>query len=223
MRTALLIVVALALVLSVSAAWADPTAGWGKDNTNWSSATGAYTASQYVYEWDTYSWQEGSDAGTEGFAVTADIEMWLDMAFSATSIYFHIGHDPGPSPTFHRDVTGWLASNNGQHLFVSKPPEFLPEESEITKLVFMNDIGHREGQTADDIDVNWLLDDGGGFVAGTYSDAGNNGQLSGVQWKLNDGAVGYHTFTIRCEITPDRYQPDGFYEMDPVLVASPVL
>ncbi len=223
MRKLMLLTLVAVFALSAGAAFGDPAAGWGKDNTNSSSASGAYTASNYVYDWSTYSWGLGDETGTDGFAVTADIEMWLDMAFSATTIYFHIGRDPGPSPTFHQDVSGWLASNNGQHLFVSKPPDFLPEEAEITKLVFKNDIGHRDGQTADDIDVNWLLDDGGGFVAGTYSDAGNNGQLSGVQWKLNGGAAGLHNFTIRCEITPDQYQPDGFYEMDPVLVASPAL
>jgi hypothetical protein len=221
MRTALLIVVALALSLSVASA--DPTAGWGKDNTNFSSATGAYTATNFVYDWSTYTWMLGAETGVEGFAVTADIEMWLNMNFDATSIYFHIGQDPGASPTFSQDVTGSLSSNNGQHLFVSKPPDFLVTEAEITKLIFKNDIGHRDGQTASDIPVTWLLDDGSGFVAGTYSDAGNNGLLSGVQWLLNGGTVGLHDFTIRCTITPEQYQPDGFYEMDPVLVASPAI
>jgi len=220
MRIALLVV--LALVLSAGVLYADPAAGWGQDNTNWSQATGSYDASNFVYDWSIYEWLQGVDnpVGGGGFTVKADIEMWMNMHFDATDIYFHIGRDPGDNPTLQRDVAGWLTSNNGQWLFVSKP-DFQPDEAEITELVFMNDIGHRQGQTADPIPVNWLLNDGSGFAAGTYSTGGNNGNLYGVTWLLNGGSRGLHNFTIRCEISPDRYQPDGYYEMDPVLVCSP--
>lgn len=226
MRKLTLLMCVGALALTAGAAAADPAADWGQDNTNWSSATGTYTASNFVYDWSEYTWEEGIEDPVDGgnFTVRADIEMWMNLAFDATDIYFHIGQDPGTDPTQTQDVTGWLSSNNGQYLFVSKEGG-LPSEEAVSTLVFQNDIGHREGQTAPDIPVTWSLDDGSesGFVEGTYSTGGNAGQLYGFSWLLDDGAVGLHDFTIRCEIVPDRYQPDGYYEMDPVLVASPTL
>jgi hypothetical protein len=225
MRTALLLVVALALVLSVSAVWADPSAGWGYDDTNSSSATGAYTATGYIYRYPGYTWEMGVDDPVNGggFAVTADIEMWMSMNFAATEIYFHIGEDPGPSPEFNRDVNGWLSSNNGQYLFVTKEDQ-QPPQATITQLDFQHNIfGGSTPANCPPIPVEWWLSDSGAMRQGTYSTGGNNNQLWGVTWLIDNGTAGYHPFTIRCKIKPDRYQPDGYYEMDPVLVVSPEL
>ncbi len=221
MRIALLVAVLLAL--AVGAAWADPAPlGFGHDNTNWSSATGEYTGSNFVYDWGDYAWVPGAETpGGDGFTVTADIEMWMNLYFGATDIYFHIGRDTLGAP-MDQDINGWLASNNGMYLFVSKgvaPQQ--PSQDAISQLVFQNDIGHRAGQTADPIPVEWWISDSTGWHQMTYSTGGNNGQLYGVQWLLDGGSRGLHNFTIRCRISPDRFQPDGYYAMDPVLVASP--
>jgi len=163
------------------------------------------------------------------FTVTADVEMWCDMYFDATDIYFHIGKDLGPDPKISATVNGWLNSNNGQWLFVSKP-SFQPTPVGITTLQFKNNIfggqspnNQPPNPNAPAIPIKWYLTDSGAEREGVYSTGGNNSQLYGVTWLLDQGLAGYHPFNIRCEIRPDRYQPDGDYEMDPILVSSPVL
>jgi len=227
MRSILILAIAALLMVSAGAVLADPTPnGWGHDNTISSSASGTYTASNFVYDPGTYSWEQGVDDPVDGggFTVKCDIEMWLNMKFNAKDIYFHIGRDPGANPTLQQDVTGWLSSNNGQWLFVSKPT-FKPLTDDITKLTFDHNIfgGASPGPTPPvaAISVEWWLADLGASRKGTYSTGGNNGNLYGVTWLLDNGATGTHNFTITCKIKPDQYQPDGQYTMDPVLVASP--
>jgi len=219
----IIVVLALALALCAGAVWADPLPSFGHDNTNFATASGAYSASNYVYDWGTYTWEVGTETpiGGDGFTVTADIEMWMSMAFSATDIYFHIGQDTGGA-SMDADVPGWLSSNNGQYLFVTKKNS-QPTEDNITQLAFKNDIGHRSGQTANPIPIEWWISDNSGWHQMTYSTGGNNSQVYGVQWLLDGGSTGTHNFTIKCRIKPDRFQPDGYYEMDPVLVASPAV
>ncbi len=223
------------VILACSATMADPAGGWGKFNDVKTVVSGGYTAAGYVYDPNggLGIWREGLDSGIDGFTVTADIEMWMSMAFYANDIYFHIGKDLGANPKVSAFAGGYLSSNNGQWLFVSKP-DAKPLEDDITKLYFQHNIfgGSSPGPgslpvplpPAPPIPVAWFLKDNSGIErAGAYETGGNGGQLWGVAWLLDDGTAGMHNFTIRCEISPDRYQPDGYYEMDPVLVSSPVI
>lgn len=197
--------------------------GFGQDNTNWVAADGGSSMSSYVYNPDTYTWDEGIPTGTDGFTVEADIEMWMSMAFNAQDIYFHIGADLGDNPTMSANVGGWLSSNNGQYLFVSKP-DSQPSADDISKLMFKNNIfGGNTPANVTPIPVKWFCTDSTGEHEMSYSTGGNNGQLYGATWLLDNGATGLHIFNIRCQISPERYQPDGHYEMDPVLAASPIL
>jgi hypothetical protein len=74
----------------------NPYGGWGRDNTNWSGANGLYTDYGSVYTGlssPDHTWQLGSNDSGGNITVSADIEMWLNMALDQTNIYFHIGSD----------------------------------------------------------------------------------------------------------------------------------
>lgn len=225
MKHAFLILALVVLACSASMAATGPAAGWGWFNDVRVVVDGGYSANGYVYRMPGNSWEMGTATGIDGFNVTADVEMWMNMAFNANDIYFHIGKDLGANPKVSASVTGWLQSNNGQHLFVSKP-DANPTLDDISKLEFQVDVLGRTSPpmpAVTAIPAKWYLTDTGGEREGTYSQGGNAGQLHGVSWLLDGGSTGFHSFTIRCEISPDRYQPDGHYEMDPILVASPEL
>lgn len=225
-----LIVLAIVVLCTASMAATGPFGGWGQFNGVTAMADGVYTATGFVYDPNGGMgiWKLGSENTTDGFTVTADVEMWMSMQFNATDIYFHIGQDLGPAPKVSANIGGWLNSNNGQYLFVSKAnPK--PLADDLGKLDFKNDMFGRTPTSTppaivDPIKVKWFLTDGTGIERpGDYSDQGNGGNLWGITWLLDSGTAGLHVFNIRCEIAPDRYQPDGHYEMDPVLVGSPVL
>ncbi len=61
------------------------------------------------------------------------------------------------------------------------------------------------------------------FRLGAYSQGGNAGQLQGVTWLLANGVQCCHPFTIKVVIKPAFHQPDGRYEMDPLVTVAPVL
>lgn len=223
-------ILALALVASAVLAAGEHNTGpngipgWGQNNTSFSAASGASSITNAVYDWDTLSWQLGTATPDQAFTVEADVEMWMSMGFNATDIYFHIGNDLGDNPKMSQSVNGWLNSNNGQYLFVTKPAGVNVTESAMTTLTFKNDIGARDGQTANPIPVGWYITDNSGQEkAMEFSTGGNGGQEVGMMSLLDNGSRGLHNFSIRCEISPDRYQPDGHYEMDPILAASPAL
>ncbi|MBN1154702.1 hypothetical protein JXB12_07265 [candidate division KSB1 bacterium] len=185
-----------------------------------------YTAEGYIYDPSTYSWEHGTETGKSYFTVTADIEMYMSMNFDATDIYFHIADD---GTEFFAEVDGELCSNNGQHLFVSSELD----TKDLTNLFFVQDIFGRtkawyenNGRTVPNpIPVEWYLKDhlDSDFRPGTYSQGGNAGQLWGVQWLIANGEPCCHPFTIKIVIKPEFHQPDGRYEMDPLVTVAPVL
>lgn len=212
----------LALCALASAAFAAaPFTTYGQDNTSWNISTGGYSCADMIYDPATYTWGKGTETGVDSFAVKANIEMWLDMSYETNNIEFHIGKNPGPNPSFSSVVHGNLQSNNGMYIFVSKD-NARPGEADLTTLKFKHNIFNGSSPAnCPDIPVTWELRDTQDYRAGTYSTGGNNGQVYGITWLLDNGVQGNHPFDIRCTIKPDQYQPDGYYEMDPVLVASP--
>jgi len=198
---------------------------WGTQGSFVQKAS-SHTEEGYIYDPNTFSWEHGTETGKSWFTVTADIEMYLSMNFEATDIYFHIDDDRTEMEAL---VTGTLCSNNGQHLFVSSELD----TKDLTKLFFVEDIFGRDVQWYQDngrdvpnpIPVEWYLKDelDSEYRLGQYSQGGNAGKLWGVQWLIADGLPCCHDFTIKVVIYPEFHQPDGRYEMDPLVTVAPVL
>lgn len=234
------LIVAVALLMLVGTAGFTAPLDNGEDgelNTPAVTYTNVYGAPTfargYVYDYSTFGWVGGS-GDTANFDVKCDVEMWLNMGVNANNIYFHKANE---STSMEATVSGWLQSNNGQYLFVAVPPCTLAdgqtEAQLLSNLYFVKDGLNRETATsgvAAPIPVKWWLrDDQAGvggwtqFREGAFSDGGNNGQLHGMQWLLANGAAGLIKYEIKVAISPDAYQADGEYRMDPVLACAPEL
>jgi hypothetical protein len=189
-----------------------------------------YDCSGAVYDYDDYAWILGSEDGSSDFSVKCDVEMWLNMHLDAHDIYFHKADG---TTSMSATVAGWLESNNGQYLFVAVPTEQQSKgEPFLQNLVFTEDGFGRETVSSgdgSDIPMTWELrdDDAGGgwrsWATGTYSTAGNAGQLHGYSWLLASGNAGLINYQIRTSISPAKYQADGEYRMDPVIAVAPAL
>lgn len=222
-----LIVLALVVLCTASMATpvTGPVGGWGKSTSVTATATGTYTMQGAIYDPNNGQgiWKSGTETGSDGFVVTADIEMWCSIYFAATDINFHIGQDLGDSPKVSAVIPGALNSNHGMWLFVTKKDQ-TPSSIDMSTLKFKNNVaGTDTPSVIPDIPVYWYLTDKAGEHDMNYSGDGNGGTLKGFSYRLDGGVNGYHDFQIRCEIRPNRWQQDGHYEMDPVLVGSPDL
>jgi len=241
MRTALLMVVALALVLSASAVWAvggtddglaGPTAGTspnpdyvptGGGNTalnDWVESAGGYTFTG-VYDGDDYKWllQDGSGGTID---VKALIEMWCTESLDATQVVFH---QAGPGHTQSVDIGGSIQSNNGQYWGVSKGTWGQGDKSKADYLQFTKDVLRRvTTPNTPTLPISWALSDDGGsnFNAGSW-DGGNNATDWGYWWLLKGGATGNIPFILRVTINPSTYQDDGIYDLDPNIIVQPAL
>ena len=224
-----LCVVFILTFTSISFAQLGPTTPWpfiwGTAGTYVEYAS-PYDATGYIYDPSSYSWEHGTETGKSYMTVTADIEMYMDMHLDATDIYFHIADD---GTQYSAVIHGELCSNNGQWLFVSSELD----TKDLTKLVFMEDIFGRDRQwytnngrtLPNDIPVEWWLKDecDTDWREGAYSQGGNAGQLWGVTWLLCNGEQCCHPFRIKVIIKPEFHQPDGRYEMDPLVTVAPVM
>ncbi len=191
-----------------------------------------YDLAGAVYNYSDYTWDGGTESGSDLFSVMCDVEMWLNMHLDAHDIYYHKADG---TTSMSAVVGGWLESNNGQHLFVAVPTDQQGKGEEFLKnLVFQQDGFGRDTASSGDaspIPMTWELRDdgaaGGGYGAWNpplaYSTAGNAGQLHGYSFSLAGDQAGMIRFQIRNTITPAEYQADGEYRMDPIIAVAPAL
>jgi len=221
MKRVILIAALLAFITTSFAqtgSWYNWPKDWGRTGS-WVEYATPYQANGWIYQPATYEWLHGTESGKSYFTVTCDIEMYMSMHFDATDIYFHIADDRTSMSAY---VNGWIASNNGQYLFVSSELD----AKHIDRLDFVENIfGGSTPAGCPPIPVEWWLKDetDTDFRIGTYSQGGNNGNLWGVTWLIANGEPCTHYFTIRVDIKPAFHQPDGRYEMDPLVTISPVI
>ncbi|KAA3613835.1 MAG: hypothetical protein DWQ05_16300 [Calditrichaeota bacterium] len=224
-----IVLIAAVLLASTSLSFGQ-TPGMGLWPFDWANTTSyvdymnPYDAQGYVYDYSTYQWVGGTETNDGLITITCDIEMYMSMHLDATDVYFHIADDRTAMAAY---INGWLASNNGQWLFVSS--DLGNKDLDNLEYVvdgFGRDLAYMTGKGyTTTIPVEWLLKEPGDvdWRPGIASIDGNSGNLHGYTWLLSDGEPCTHPFTIKILIKPEFHQPDGRYEMDPLLTCSPAL
>ena len=247
MRTALLMVVALALVLSAGAAFAydddspivqngliPEAAGWDPPGSAGSLPGGA--SDNFTYLWGGGWWDAiydddggpnpwfniGGTPGIENINVTCDIELYCYESLSANNVYFHLkgdNYDPRSAV-----IDGLIKSNNGEWVGIDLGD---PNKNAFQLVGTTNGFGNSVVASPgyEPIPVVWELSEDGG-ATWRVADAvawGTSNTVYAMWWLLANGEPCDHAFKFRITIDPKYHQPDGQYVMDPALVVDPVL
>jgi len=249
MRTALLIVLALALVLSASAVWATSTqqdglAGLspggnvpgliGNYQTNWTSVGGS-SAWHGWWDNDDGRWVPVTGAGgDDGLMVTAYVELYASQT-QVTDAVFHWGALPFPPQS--AVLPGTIVQNHPCWVGIRK--EGWVEADKLTKgsnLYFKKDAmgglaakpdsdgfgGIPLGDNTDAIPIAFEIKvDAGGYYAMDWS--GGVGSANWGWYSPGRMPVGTHNYNFKITATPDLYQPDGVYELEPQVIVVPDL
>jgi hypothetical protein len=219
--------------------------GANPNSTNWIWQTGSYSWSG-VYSWDSNAWVEEQESGDPQMDIECDIEMYCEETLENNKVYFHVGNlytalqNPGTDLTAY--VTGTLTSNNGQYIGISfdgttkaGSPEtyFEGYPDALTGRIFNGmvgtlDCGGRDISTeAFDITITLSYTgtgSSGGYVApGDYGEGAHGTIPNALWWLLNNGVPGAYNLSWKIQLHPGAHQPDGNYNLDPTIVAAPIL
>jgi hypothetical protein len=181
-------------------------------------------------------WIEAGADGDPVIDIEADIEMYYTETFSDNKIYFHLGNiytaDAAAKTAY---VNGSFTSNNGMWIGISfeganKDETNMEKDSggNYTGRVLNGMVGSRDVMgrsiSTESFDVFFALHDGTGWTApGSYGDGASGTVTDALWWLVNGGAAGTYNVTWKVVIEPDTHQPDGNYNLDPAIVATPVL
>jgi hypothetical protein len=202
--------------------------GWSTEGAAcdfYTATRGAYSWSG-VYDYDDYKWI-CVDGAAKPITIIADVEMWCQEIATASEVYFHFGR--GQASQSDAFITVTLNSNNGQWWGVSKGTWGQNDQADADNLKYLEDGFGRTTQgpgtngSDQDIPLQWAISENSGpFTPGQWT-GGNNLQDWGYFWLIDGGNPGSHTFQLRMRITPNAYQNDGRYYLDPHTVVKPVL
>lgn len=247
MRTALLVILGLALALSVSAAWAldhddenvadgliPDTPGWDPDGAGPRPPLPGGASDNFVQLWGG-GWSSGvydddgrpdpwinimGDGSIERMDVTCDIELYCYEWLSANNVYFHLkGDDYSPRSAV---IKGLVKSNNGEWVGVEVDPDKNLLQLKGTTDGFGRDLTEAPGYAP--IPVDWQLSEDG--VTWRPPDSvgwGTSNTVYAYWWLLAKGDPCDHEFWFKVTISPKYHQPDGQYVYDPAVVVEPVL
>ncbi len=209
--------------------------GANPNSTNWKYQYGSYSWFG-VYSWDENAWVEETESGNGQMEIEADIEMFCYEELSNHKIYFHLGNmytATGADLTAY--VGGSFASNNGQYIGVSFDGTSKVEADFQTDggggltgritdaMIGTVDIGGRD-ISGEAFDVTILMDWGSGWqTPDSFGDGAHGTIPKALWWLVNAGVPGSYSLTYKIVLHPDTYQPDGNYNLDPTIVAAPVL
>jgi len=237
MRIMLAVILVVALTFSAGIAWAEQEVDDGLINRGhfdeihygpggesicktWVELKGGGSWSG-IYDYDDYKWIcIKGDPEIENITIVCDIEMYCSEELDANKVYFHIADN---TQEMKAVINGKLCSNNGQWVGLLFPPGKGPENP--PKLVFREDGFGRtfDENKPDPIPVEFWFKDcyNSEWREGKW-DYGNQTQW-GIWWLVNNGEPCCCNFSILIKIKPKHHQPDGRYELDPILTAAPVL
>ncbi len=248
MRKLMLLTLVAVFALSAGAAWGTATVddGWaGPDPGGYEPGLiGDYQANWAVAGAGSSSWAGWWDAddgdwvptvgGDDGLEVTAYVELYASQEQENEAI-FHWGLPPFGAQSVA--LNGTIVSNHPCWVGIRK--DGWVEADETTKgsnLVFQKDFWDRTGpvtspvvsgasdlsDTTADIPITFDMDvAGGGYYPMNWS-----GGVAAANWGwYSDGRLpaGTVNYSFKITATPDAYQADGKYELDPQVVVVPDL
>jgi hypothetical protein len=250
MRIALLVLVVLALSAGMAMAAANQDDGWagyptaGYDNeltgpssatdyqTNWWLASGS-TTSESWWDGDNSKWIPAG-GGDDGLVVKAYVELYAKQS-QQTNAVFHWGKPPFPamSAVLNGSIVqnhpcwvgirkaGWVAGDmtgKAAHLGWEKSFAAWPT-GVVTSPAFP---GTATGDTIADIPLTWAMNvDGGEYSAMQWT--GGVGDANYGWYSIGRLPVGTHDYNFKITATPNLYQADGKYTLDPQIVVVPDL
>lgn len=182
-----------------------------------------------IWDGDDNHWicNEPEEPGDPSMTIIADLEMWCIEHWNANQVYFHQGK--GPNGQQQAVIGGYFKGNNGMWIGFTKAGWEQGDEAKAKVLVWFGDGRNAGGHGADippgyqgDIPLAWELDDGLGF-RGPDNWSDGYGGIWGYWWLVQSGNPGYWPLDLRLTITPDPYQCDGRYYLDPDYTVFPAL
>jgi hypothetical protein len=252
MRIALLIVVALALVLSASAAlaavnqadgWAgSPSAGYlgelsGDYQTNWSTAGTGTSSWTGWWDADDNGWVPAAGGGgDDGLKVTAYVELYASQT-QVNEAIFHWGTPPFVA--LNVDLNGTIVSNHPCWVGIRKAGWQEADVAKASKLSLSgpggrdfwgrttgvsspNFPGVSTGDSASDIPIAFSMSVG----PSPFYAMDWSGGVGSANWGWYSPGrlpVGTTNYQFRITATPSPYQSDGKYTLDPQVIVVPEL
>jgi len=237
MRTALLLVVALALVLSASAVWAASGINRGTQSwlTTYSEANGGPGTWSGIYNGvgDGKGWYNQIVTGNQAnLTVAADVELFCSQTWENTGVYFHKADATNPPPVV---LPGTMTSNHGEWIGLVADA---PVGAGIFNLERKYDYRLNLVTKGDfNIPLVWEMRDsvGSGWspwkAPEAIDTAGADGTIPTAVWWLlgnntpgsSGGQAGAYQYEFQCTAQMSQLQQDGRYELDPAVVVSPEL
>lgn len=209
--------------------FADPDNSW----LNWKYQ---YGGGSWSGVYGDSGWIEESTSGDSVIDIECDIEMYYSESFSNNKIYFHLGNLYTATSTDKTAyVAGTFTSNNGMYIgicFTGTGKDETNMEGDgsggYTGRVFDAMVGTVDvlGRdiSGESFDCEFLLDWGTGWNPPvTYGDGASGTIHDTLWWLVGSGAPGTYNVTWRVRMLPETNQPDGNYNLDPVVVAAPLL
>lgn len=205
------------------------------DWTNWKYQYGGGTWSGVYGGAPEGGWIQESKTGDSVLDVEADIEMYYSEEFSNNKIYFHLGNIYTATVADKTAyVNGRFTSNNGMYIGIcfdgtgKGEADMLKDGGNYTgevqdAMVGTIDVLGRSIST-EAFNVLFLLDAGAGWTTPVAYGEGASGTITDTLWWLvNGGAAGSYNVTWLVRMLPAVNQPDGNYNLEPVVVVAPTL
>ena len=210
--------------------------GQGPANPDWTNWKYQYGGSTWSGVYGDTGWIEESSTGDSVLDVEADIEMYYSEEFSNNKIYFHLGNIYTATVADKTAyVNGTFTSNNGMYIGISFAGTGKTEANMLKDgggnftgevqdaMVGAIDVLGRD-ISSQNFNVLFLLDAGAGWTTPVSYGDGASGTIEDTLWWLvNGGAAGSYNVTWLVRMLPELHQPDGNYNLEPVVVVAPTL